>query len=338
MSAFARYIGIGYSGAETADSSLAAQRVYVVNDGEAPVEVTPPPPGKYWSRQGIAEWLVDRLAGDVPTLVGIDHGFSFPLPISSVTGWRWTGRPFSTISSATGRPTRSTPTSISCATAYEGNGAARQGNKNWRRLCEERAGGTSVFHFHAPGSMAKATHAGLPWLRFIRRKLGDHVHFWPFDGWDVPAGRSTIAEVYPALWNQDFANDELTRDQQDAFSIAAFLSRADADGSLIGLLAPDLTDAERKLAEIEGWILGAAGPAAESRTAPKAARPRTWRDRVAIKGPIVPGYTNSNGQTVLRRVYVLGCQWCGLQYEANVADIRQMRCPECHRRAPGLAH
>jgi len=36
-------------------------------------------PQKYWSRRGIAEWLVERLAEDVPTLVGIDHGFSFPL-------------------------------------------------------------------------------------------------------------------------------------------------------------------------------------------------------------------------------------------------------------------
>ena len=52
----------------------------------------------------------------------------------------------------------------------------------------------------------------------------------------------------------------------------------------------------------------------------------------------MPGYTNLHGQTVLRRVYVLGCQWCGLQYEANVADIRQIRCPNCRSRAPGLAH
>jgi hypothetical protein len=29
--------------------------------------------------RGIAEWLVERLAEDAPTLVGIDHGFSFPL-------------------------------------------------------------------------------------------------------------------------------------------------------------------------------------------------------------------------------------------------------------------
>jgi ATP-dependent DNA ligase len=36
-------------------------------------------PRKYWTRRGIAEWLVERLSEDTPTLVGIDHGFSFPL-------------------------------------------------------------------------------------------------------------------------------------------------------------------------------------------------------------------------------------------------------------------
>jgi hypothetical protein len=36
-----------------------------------PVEVAPPPsPGKYWTRKGIAEWLMERLADDTPTLVG----------------------------------------------------------------------------------------------------------------------------------------------------------------------------------------------------------------------------------------------------------------------------
>jgi hypothetical protein len=46
-----------------------------------------------------------------------------------------------------------------------------------------------VFHFDVQGSVAKSTHAGIPWLRFIRRRLGARVHFWHFDGWDIPAGR-----------------------------------------------------------------------------------------------------------------------------------------------------
>ena len=87
-----------------------------------------------------------------------------------------------------------------------GNGAARLGNSRWRRLTEERAGGAkSVFHFDVQGSVAKSTHAGIPWLRFIRQRLGDRVHFWPFDGWDIPGGRSAVVEVYPALWSRGFA-------------------------------------------------------------------------------------------------------------------------------------
>ena len=46
-----------------------------------PSEVAPPAGlRRYWTRKGIAEWLVERLSEEPATLVGIDHGFSFPLP------------------------------------------------------------------------------------------------------------------------------------------------------------------------------------------------------------------------------------------------------------------
>ena len=45
------------------------------------------------------------------------------------------------------------------------------------------------------GSVAKSTHAGLPWLPRIRNEVGDKVHVWPFDGWDVPDGKSVIANL-----------------------------------------------------------------------------------------------------------------------------------------------
>ena len=77
---FTRYIGIDYSGAETPTSSLKGLRVYLADREALPVEVQPPPsPRKYWTRRGMAGWLVERLAEDLPTLVGIDHGFSIPL-------------------------------------------------------------------------------------------------------------------------------------------------------------------------------------------------------------------------------------------------------------------
>lgn len=259
MPAFARYIGIDYSGAETPTASLKGLRIYLAEGYAPPVEVPPPPsPKKYWTRRGIAEWLVERLTEDASTLVGIDHGFSFPLRYFEVHGllpdWpaflddfqhHW--------------PTDEDIYVDFVRDGSVGNGSARMGNARWRRLTEERAGGAkSVFHFDVQGSVAKSTHAGIPWLLFIRQRLGGRVHFWPFDGWDIPTGRSTIAEVYPVLWSSGFVREGRNADQHDAYSIAAWLSRADLDGSLGAFLKPDLTPPERTQAQVEGWILGVA--------------------------------------------------------------------------------
>ena len=71
--------------------------------------------------------------------------------------------------------------------------------------------------------MAKSTHAGIPWLRYIRQHVKDRVHFWPFDGWSVPPNRSVVAEVYPALWSRSFPTEGRTPDQHDAFAIAKWM-------------------------------------------------------------------------------------------------------------------
>lgn len=261
MNAFARYVGIDYSGAQTPTASLSGLRVYLAEDDAPPAEVLPPPSArKYWTRKGIAEWVVGCLSGDVPTLVGIDHGFSFPLRYFEVHGLSpdW---PAFLDDFQRHWPTDEDNTYVDFVRErVAGNGAARMGNSRWRRLTEERAGSAkSVFHFDVQGAVAKSTHAGIPWLRFIRRRLGARAHFWPFDGWNIPAGRSAIAEVYPALWSRSFAREDRTADQHDAFSIASWLSHADRDNSLAASLRPDLTPNERAVAEIEGWILGVPG-------------------------------------------------------------------------------
>ena len=77
---FARYIGIDYSGAETSTSSLPGLRVYVAGIDDAPKEIDPPPsPRKYWTRRGLAEWLVasTRSAGNtIPGFVLNVHKLS----------------------------------------------------------------------------------------------------------------------------------------------------------------------------------------------------------------------------------------------------------------------
>src|SRR6478736_1807113 len=131
-------------------------------DGDRlPVEVPPPSgPRKYWTRKGIAEWLVERLAEDVPTLVGIDHGFSFPLCYFEAHGLipDW---PTFLDDFQSHWPTDEDIYVDFVRDGLRGNGAARMGNARWRRLTEQRAG-KSVFHFDAQGSVAKSTHAGIP--------------------------------------------------------------------------------------------------------------------------------------------------------------------------------
>jgi hypothetical protein len=256
---FERYIGIDYSGAQTPDSSLPGLRVYVSDAGAEPVEIPPPPsPRRYWTRRQIAQWLAQRLREPPPALVGIDHGFSFPLryfrehhlPLD----WgaflddfqrHW--------------PTGGEHMYVDFVRhGLHGNGAARQGDPRWRRLAEIRAGAKSVFHFDVPGSVAKSTHAGLPWLRYLRQQAGGGVHFWPFDGWSIPAGRPVVAEAYPSLWSKSFPRQGRDCHQHDAYSIAVWMRRADGDGSLDDWFHPRLQEIPRKTAEIEGWILGVA--------------------------------------------------------------------------------
>ena len=256
--AFDRYVGIDYSGAQTPTSSLKGLRVYVAERTSLPVEVQPPAsPRTYWTRKGVAEWLVERLRERTATLVGIDHGFSFPLRYSEAYRLEpdW---PAFLDDFQSHWPTDGEHMYVDFVRdESRGRGAARTGNARWRRLTEVRAGSAkSVFHFDVPGSVAKSTHAGLPWLRYLRHEVGERVHFWPFDGWDIPSGRSALVEVYPALWSRGYSRDGRTLDQQDAYATAAWMRAADADGSLAGFLNPQLTSSERAIAEVEGWILG----------------------------------------------------------------------------------
>lgn len=255
---FVRYIGIDYSGAQTPTSSLKGLRVYVADRKNLPVEVQPPPsPRKYWTRRDIAEWLLEKLHEDQPTIVGIDHGFSFPLRYFEYhhlpPDWYEFLDDFQYY-----WPTDGDNTYVDFVRdGLRGNGADRTGDPRWQRLTEERAKtAKSVFHFDVLGSVAKSTHAGIPWLRYLRQNLGDRIHFWPFNGWDIPNGKSAIVEVYPSLWSRSIPQSDRTPDQHDAYSVACWLRQTDLDGRLANYLNPPLNGAERTLAQVEGWILG----------------------------------------------------------------------------------
>lgn len=258
MNLFHHYIGIDYSGAQTPTSSLKGLRVYAASTASESVEVQPPPsPRKYWTRREVAEWLVSSLRGAEPTIVGIDHAFSFPLAYFERHGLRhdWPGF---LDDFHIHWPTDGDHIYVDfIRDGIHGNGAARSGDSHWRRLTDIAAGGAkSPFHFDCQGSVAKSTHAGLPWLKHLRDQLGKAAHFWPFDGWEVSSGVHVIAEIYPSLWRNRFSSETRTADQQDAYTACRWLQEADHAGSLKAFFSPALVPREMTIARFEGWILG----------------------------------------------------------------------------------
>jgi len=140
-----------------------------------------------------------------------------------------------------------------------GLGAKRTGNRGWFRLTEQwTPAAKSVFGFGVQGEVATSTHAGLPWLLYLRKHCKRPLHFWPFDGWEIPPGSSAVVEVYPSLWTRRFPKDGRDGDQQAAYVAAAWLQRADLSGSLSSFLKPTLTPDELEITRVEGWILGVA--------------------------------------------------------------------------------
>lgn len=257
MPRFDRYVGIDYSGAQTPDSSLVGLRIYLATPSQAPVEVLPPPGRRrYWTRRGVAAWLTGQLQIASPTLVGIDHGFSFPLRYFESHGLAldWTRfledfhRHW---------PTDAPNASVDAIRDGKlGMGNQRTGNPRWRRLTEMCCGAKSVFHFDVQGSVAKSTHCGLPWLRHLQRELGSLVHFWPFDGWSPAPGRSVLVEAYPSLWNRSLPIENRDPHQHDAFAVAHWMREQDGIGSLPEHFHPALTPDEQAVARVEGWIFG----------------------------------------------------------------------------------
>ena len=251
---FDRYIGIDYSGAQTAESRLKALQVYEATANGEPVKIRAPAAGaRNWSRAEIAQYCLAAIESGDTVIIGIDHGFSFPLSYMQrygLTDWDAFLADF-----ARYWPTAEPQTRVE----FVRDGNPRRGDPAELRLCEQwTATAKSVFLFDVQGSVAKSTHAGLPWLCWLRKmpEVHSRTHFWPFDGFEAPACKSVIAEAYPALYKRRFPREDRTPDEHDAWSIAAWLREADRRGTLEQYLHPPLTLSERKQAELEGWILG----------------------------------------------------------------------------------
>lgn len=252
---FDLYVGIDYSGARTPTSRIKGLQVYASTADELPQKVTSPAASKgrqwNWTRKEIAEWLIEQFQGGRRCIAGLDHAFSFPATYFArygVSDWGSFIEDF-----VRHWPTHEDNTYVE----FLRDGNPRSGVSTEFRLTDRwTSSAKSVFKFDVQGSVAKSTHAGIPWLKYIRDKIGDSLHFWPFDGWDVPEGKSVIAEVYPAIFKSRCPREGRTADEQDAYAVARWLIETDRHGFLDRYFHPPLTEKERPLAEREGWILG----------------------------------------------------------------------------------
>ena len=255
---FDLHIGIDYSGRETPTSRTPALQVYAAFD-EVPRRILSPSSTeksyKNWCRKEIAEWLIEQAQKNITFIAGIDHGFSFPISYFD----RYKLRSWSQFLDDFCRhwPTDDDHTYVDFIRHREDGPPDRTGEPTDLRLTEKwTSSAKSVFKFDVQGSVAKSTHAGLPWLRRIRAQVGDKVHFWPFDGWEVPGDKSVIAEIYPAIFKNRFPRQDRTADQQDAYCVARWLTETEGCGFLARYFQPSLTEVEQNVADLEGWILG----------------------------------------------------------------------------------
>ncbi len=264
---FDLFIGIDYSGAETPESRLKYLQVYAARAGEAPRKQFSPARSNNgqrcnWSRREIADWLIDLAKQDARFIVGIDHGFSFPQSYferNRLTNWNQFLDDF-----VRHWPTHHEHTYVDFVRHDKDNPwpdwpgpGLRDGKPNEFRLCERwTSSAKSVFQFDVQGSVAKSTHAGIPWLKVIREAVGNRIHVWPFDGWQVPESKSVLAEVYPSVFRNRYPREGRSTDEQDAYSVCRWLSESAARKCLERYFEPPLTLPERQVAQIEGWILG----------------------------------------------------------------------------------
>ena len=249
---FQHYVGIDYSGADTPTSRLRGLRVFRATQNEDPAKVHPPSnEERNWTRKEIAHWCVDQFQENSPTIIGIDHAFSFPITYmdrNNINTWHHFLSNF-----CDHWPTHLNNRRV----AHLRKDNPRSGSKDEFRLTEKwTSSAKSVFRFDIQGQVAMSSHAGIPWLKYIIDQVGDSVHFWPFDGFKIPTDKSVVAEVYPSIFRNRYPRDERNSDEHDAYSIAMWLKQMDGRGALKRYFNPPLSPSERELAKLEGWIFG----------------------------------------------------------------------------------
>lgn len=236
---FARLAAIDWSGAKGARHKGIAVAL-AQGDDAAPRLV--PAPGGVWSRQAVADWLVDA-AAQAPTLFGFDFSFAPPyvargsylpgevVPTEGPAFWAYVD----TICADVDLGAASLLEVAHRRHFYFGKADGVKAAFLHNRVCEARynAGGggkpSTVYDAIGAAQVAKASFAG---MRLLHRVRGT-VPVWPFD--PVPATGSLIIEIYTSIAARAAGRPKGRTKMRDAAALNAALAALGSqphDGSM----------------------------------------------------------------------------------------------------------
>lgn len=201
---FSGFVAIDWSGAHgIAHPGIRLASCQIGN--AAPTIVAPP--GRAWSREGVAEWVLAR--ADEPLLIGFDFSFSAPFV---TRGAHLPGDPptadaralWAYVDENSDDPDLGARSFVEARRGRHFYLGAADGAKadflHWR-TCEIAADGgrkpSTVYDAIGASQVAKASFAG---MRLLRR-LDGRIAIWPFD--PVPPSGALVVEIYTSVAARD---------------------------------------------------------------------------------------------------------------------------------------
>jgi hypothetical protein len=209
---FQEFVGIDWSGARENYGGIA---VAICEIGNAPPTLVRSR-GKRWTRREIAEWLVDKLNGSRPVLVGLD--FAFGLPYEEDCGYLGGTTDIDSIFRLWSLIEEKSASALDFGCSpfvdhpdhshlfwQESRAPAMWVNRKRRTelVCAEvtRTRPDTVYKLIGPKQVGKASITGIRVLKHVRSRT-TNVAVWPFEA----VHKSALVEIYPTLFRMRAMN------------------------------------------------------------------------------------------------------------------------------------
>lgn len=276
-STLSAFIGIDWSGAKGPRQQ--GIQIACAAPGQAVPLSVDCPDHKYWGRQAVYTYLIDRATialrdGAGPVLVGIDFAFAHPFvdegsyfpgmphgPASPPDLWDLVDQICDGAPDFYGGGMFAAPPFADYYLSPQNHAAPRYQSRRRRCEIEARAAGRSpspTFKAIGADNVATGSMAGMRLLHTLRGALGDAVAIWPFD-WcaesrpDLTGCGLILTEIFPSLYFHAAGYNPAKGAARDPVFMSAALAAYDSDG-----VAADFAPKGQDVDEADALIAAAA--------------------------------------------------------------------------------